>query len=90
MKDLKQKLAEYITSTFLFGNSDNLRVDTSFLGNGIVDSTGMLEFISYIEREFQISIADSELVPENLDSIEKAAAFIEMKRSLHAPSNDLP
>lgn len=81
MSEIKKKLADYIIRTFLFGQGEGLREDASFLGNGIVDSTGMLEFIGYIEQEFRISIADSELMPENLDSIEKAAHFIEKKRA---------
>ncbi len=83
MKDVSKKLREYIVSTFMFGSSENLRDDTSFLGNGIVDSTGMLELIGFIEREFEVAIDDSELIPENLDSIDKATAFIETKRTYH-------
>ena len=75
------RIREYIVSTFLFGDGSRLGDDTSFMENGILDSTGMLELISFVEQEFGISIDPSELVPDNLDSIRNLTAFIERKKS---------
>jgi len=58
---------------------DELDADASFLEQGIIDSTGMLELVMFIESTYGIKIADDELVPENLDSLNRVAAFIERK-----------
>ena len=80
MKDIHEIIRNYVVNSFLFGDGKKLGNDTSFLGNSIIDSTGMLELISYIEQEFGISIDDAELVPENLDSIDNVASFISRKK----------
>jgi acyl carrier protein len=52
---------------------------TSFLDTGIIDSTGVLELVSYLEEQFDITVEDSELVPENLDSIENLVKYLATK-----------
>jgi len=69
----------FIVENFLFGDQNRLKPDTSFLESGIVDSTGILELVTYIEETYHISVHDDELVPENLDSIQKVANFIQAK-----------
>jgi acyl carrier protein len=64
---------------FLFEDNGNLYEDTSFLENGIIDSTGVLELIAFLEKTFGISIEDQEIVPENLDSIGRVAAYVHTK-----------
>ena len=81
MSAANSKIREYIVSTFLFGDGSRLTDETSFMENGILDSTGMLELISFVEQEFGISIDPSELVPDNLDSIRNLTAFIERKKA---------
>jgi len=72
----------FIFENFLFDAEDNaLKNDASFLEQGIIDSTGVLELVEWLEEEFDIQIEDEELVPENLDSIEQIAAFIQRKKS---------
>ncbi len=61
---------------------DDFSDQDSFLRNGIIDSLGMLELIAFLEKEFGIEIADAELVPENLDSLDKVCAFVERKRPI--------
>ena len=78
--DISGKVRSYIETTFLFGDSSRLNSDMSFLDSSILDSTGMLELISFIEQEFAISIDPAELVPDNLDSITKVTRFIERKK----------
>ncbi len=75
----KESVRQFIVETFLFGNGDWLEDDMSFLESGVVDSTGILELIMFLEDTFGITIADDELVPENLDSISNIANFLEDK-----------
>lgn len=79
MKETDARIRDYLVATFLFGDGSRLTDETSFMENGILDSTGMLELISFIEQEFGLSIDPSELVPDNLDSIRNVTAFIERK-----------
>jgi len=74
--EIKSKLREFIKNNFLLGNDANLKDDDSFMGKGIVDSTGILEVVSFVEENFAIKIADEELLPENLDSIDNLVKFI--------------
>ena len=79
MKDL-EKIRDFIVDNFLFGDGDRLENDTPFLEGGIIDSTGMLELIGFLEETFGITVEDEELVPENLDSLENIARFLDRKR----------
>jgi len=56
-----------------------LKDDTSFLEEGIIDSTGVLELVTFLEEEFEIEVNDEELIPENLDSINNVTAYLEGK-----------
>jgi len=76
-----EKVRQFIVDTFLFGDGDELKSDTSFLESGIIDSTGILEVISFLEREFSVTVDDTELLPENLDSLENIGRFLEKKQS---------
>ena len=80
MDNIKRGIRDYIVSSFLFGDGSKLGDETSFLENSILDSTGMLELISFIEQEFGISIDPTELVPDNLDSVQRVTAFVERKK----------
>lgn len=79
MTEIKQTIKTFITENFLFGNDEGLTDDTSFLEEGIIDSTGVLELVTYLEEEFNITIDDEELIPENLDSINNITAFLQKK-----------
>jgi acyl carrier protein len=71
---------DFIIKNFLIGDTSKLPSNsTSFLNNGIVDSTGMLEVINFLEETFGIKIEDSELLPENLDSLENIDRFVGKK-----------
>ena len=64
------QLADFITTAYLFGDESRLpATDESLLEAGILDSTGVLELIEFLEDNFEISVDDSETVPENLGSI---------------------
>ncbi len=79
MNATKEKIKIFIIENFLFGSEDGLKDETSFLEEGIIDSTGILELVTYLEEEYSITIEDEELVPENLDSINNVTAFLERK-----------
>ncbi len=79
MNETKGKIKTFIIENFLFGSEDGLKDETSFLEEGIIDSTGILELVTFLEEEFSITIEDEELVPENLDSINNVTAFLESK-----------
>ena len=79
MSDPKTQIREFIIENFLFGNSDGLNDDSSFLEEGIIDSTGVLELITFLEQEFSIKVDDEELIPENLDSINNISEFLKIK-----------
>jgi acyl carrier protein len=78
----EQKLRKYILETYLFTTDDGaLANDDSFLDKGIIDSTGILELVMYLEEEFGLAVADEELLPENLDSINNLVTFVERKQA---------
>lgn len=81
MNDYTKDIRRFIVENFLFGNDNGLTDSTSFLEEGIIDSTGVLELVSFLEQTFDTKIEDHELVPENLDSIENVAKFISSKNN---------
>jgi acyl carrier protein len=75
-------LSDFIKDLFLVGlDAGVLNNDTSFLEKGIVDSTGIMELVGFVEQRFGIKVKDEELTPDNLDSIKKLAKFIRQKLS---------
>lgn len=76
---VEAKIRAYIAENFLFGDSAQLGVGESFLDKGIIDSTGILEIVMFLEEQFGIKVADSEMLPENLDSIGNIVRFIARK-----------
>src|SRR5688572_4179712 len=80
MTTMQTEIRQFVIDNFLFGQNDRPLGDSdSFLDSGIIDSTGVLELIAFIESKYAVSIADEELLPANLDSIERVSAFIERK-----------
>ncbi|MCK4795335.1 MAG: acyl carrier protein, partial [Desulfobacteraceae bacterium] len=79
---IEQQIRSFIIENFLFGESGNdLKKTDSFLENGIIDSTGVLELISFIEETYDFQVEDEELIPENLDSIATVIAYVQRKSS---------
>lgn len=77
--DYMSIIKEFIIENFLFGDEGNLENDSSFMENGIIDSTGILELITFLEEKFEISVQDDELIPDNLDSLNNVVGFLERK-----------
>ncbi|MBW1717765.1 MAG: acyl carrier protein [Deltaproteobacteria bacterium] len=79
MSDLRERIRAFVIENFLFGNDDGLSDESSFLEEGIIDSTGILELVSFLEEEFGITVEDEELIPENLDSINNVVSYLAKK-----------
>jgi acyl carrier protein len=78
---IEQKIRAFIVENFLFGESDdNLKDDDSLLENSIIDSTGVLELVAFLEETYGIELDDEEISPENLDSIANMSKFIANKQ----------
>jgi acyl carrier protein len=78
----KQEIKNFIIENFLYGQMENAPGDdTSFLENGVIDSTGVLELVSFIQEKYEIHVFDDELIPDNFDSLNKLEAFISQKCS---------
>ena len=78
--DTDQRIRKYIIENFLFGEANNtLKNEVSFLEEGIIDSTGVLELVQFLEEEFGLQVADEELIPENLDSVNNLVGFVNRK-----------
>lgn len=80
--DTRIELREFIFSNFLMARStEELQDSDSLQKRGIIDSTGILELVDFIEEKFNIRIADEELIPENLDSVNNICRYLESKRA---------
>jgi acyl carrier protein len=69
----------FVVENFLFGDQGQLSDETSFIGSGVIDSTGILELIAFLEEAYALTIEDEEIIPENLDSCGRVARFLERK-----------
>jgi acyl carrier protein len=70
-----------VVENFLYGEDNMLKEDTSFLEEGIIDSTGILELIAFLEETYGLTIGDEEIAPENFDTLGNVARFLERKLS---------
>ena len=79
---VESKLRGHILENFLFTDDDAALANSeSFMDKGIVDSMGIMEVILFLEEEFGLTVADDEMVPENLDSIDNLVGFVRRKRT---------
>lgn len=76
----RERVRRFIVTNFYVADADRLDEQASLLDEGIVDSTGVLEVIGFLESEFDFSVEDLEITPENFDSIARIAAFVERKK----------
>ncbi len=80
---LRKRVRDFIEKNFFV--SGPLQDDDSLLDQGIIDSTGVLEVIGFIETELGVEVLDAEMLPDNLDSISRIVAFVERKSPAKAP-----
>lgn len=78
--DVKQRVRDFVISNFYVADPGSLGDDASLLEGGIIDSTGVLEVIGFIEEDFGIAVQDTEILPDNLDSIQRIANYVERKQ----------
>jgi len=77
---IKEQIRNFVTSNFYVSDPGSLADEASLLDQGVIDSTGVLEVILFIEETFGISVEDSEMLPDNLDSIERISNFVARKK----------
>jgi acyl carrier protein len=81
MNATEEKVRNYILENYLFTDDQSeLSSSDSFLDRGIIDSTGIMEVILFLEEEFGVAVEDDEMIPENLDSVNNLVKFIDARR----------
>jgi acyl carrier protein len=80
------EVRNFIVHTFLLGDDSRLKDETSFIEEGLIDSTGILELVGFLEERYEFRVEDNELVPENLDSVDRVASYICSKLQIPASS----
>jgi len=87
MMDERACIRQFLHDDFILdGELDALKDDASFLENGIVDSTGVLELVLFVEETFGIEVADHEVTPANFDSVDRLVAYVAAKRQSSGPT----
>lgn len=84
--DIQQSIRAFITENFYVPDDAHLEDVTSLIDSGVVDSTGVLEIVAFLEKEFSITIPDGDIVPSNLDSISRIAAYVAHMLAASAPA----
>ena len=79
--DIEREIRSFLVDNFLFGRSEALHDDESLLG-GVIDSTGTIELVVFLQDRFALTVEDEDVVPENFDSVKHVAAYVAKK--LHA------
>ena len=80
MPDIQSTIIDFIKENFIMGRSETaIDVEESLIESGIMDSTGVLELVEFLEATFDIQIEDEELIPENLETIQNIIAFLKTK-----------
>lgn len=76
-----QTIRKFVIDNYLFGEEGTLSDEDSFMETGIIDSTGILELVRFLESTYTIKVTDEDLIPDNLDSVSKIVSFILSKQS---------
>ncbi len=80
MRDIKRIVRDYIVENLLMGGApEEVERAASFLTIGVLDSTGVVELVSFLERTFEIKVLDKEMIPENLDSLANIERYVSSK-----------
>jgi acyl carrier protein len=82
VNDIQEKVRAFVLNDLQFaGSPDQLTEDFPLIGNDVLDSLGIFQLVSYLERQFGIEVEDAELVPDNFGSIGRIAELVERKRA---------
>ena len=76
-----ETIKQFIVDNFLFGDATKLSVDTPLFEKGIIDSTGILELVAFIEDNFKVTVGDDELIQDNFSSVNSMDKFLQTKNN---------
>jgi acyl carrier protein len=76
--NINQEIRSFIINSFLSGQTDRLQDHGALLGD-VIDSTGVLELVNFLQERFAITVEDEEVNPENLSSVNNLVAYVERK-----------
>ena len=79
--DIEREVRSFVVTNFLFGQPLELQPEDSLLAGGVIDSTGVLELVDFLEERYAIKVEDAEVIPDNLDSIRNIATYVAKKIS---------
>ena len=79
MQTVQHEIRQFVIDNFLFGQGAQLKDEESFLDGGIIDSTGVLQLVGFLEQRYEITIDNTDLVPDNLDSVDRVTRFVQQK-----------
>lgn len=80
LMEIERKIRDFILENYLFSTDDGtLQIDQSLVQSGVLDSTGILELVSFLHEAFEVVVYDEEMIPENLDSIARLSGFVKSK-----------
>lgn len=82
--EIRAQVRQFITTNFYLPPDQKLEDGDSLLDSGLVDSTGVLEIVVFIEEKLGVTVSDQEILPENLDSISKITNFVEQRKTAKA------
>jgi len=77
--DIESEIYKFVVDSFMFGQAAGLAYDESLLQRGVIDSTGVLELVSFLQDNFNITVEDSEIIPTNLETINGIVAYVNKK-----------
>src|SRR6185436_10176033 len=86
-QEVRREVRDYLVSSFYIADPEALADSASLLKNGVIDETGMLEMVAFLESTFGVKIDDGDIAPENLDSIARVAAFVCRKKAAAAEAD---
>jgi acyl carrier protein len=78
LTDIEREIRRFLADTFLFGRTEDLRDNVSLMGN-VIDSTGAIELVAFLQDHFAITVEDTDVTPENFDSVKNIVAYVERK-----------
>jgi acyl carrier protein len=79
--EIECEIIDFVITNFLFGQTIDLEPNDSLLERGVIDSTGVLELVAFLEERYAIKVEDNEVIPQNLDSIESISNYVNRKLS---------
>ena len=88
-QDIERDIRSFIVAEFFFGRAEDLRDDGLLLGS-VIDSTGVLALVSYLQEHFAIVVEDDEVVPDNLDSVQHVVRYVARKLNAAAQDRERP